>query len=470
MARTHWAVLLLAQSVCLSARAEVQAVSLQNSKLPLNGPASLPNQQHRRVYDLGLCLKSAAANYPKINEARARLRQKRSQLTQAQTAPYSQFSATGAFGPAPTTRGTNVYSPDSDASLSSDMGLFWQVGVEGTIPLWTFGKITSLIDAAEAQVAVGKHDINKEQNAALLQVRTAYYGVQLARDSLALVDEAKQRIDKYLPRLERSVETGDGDDIELLRMKMYRADLDARFAEAQREERKALAGLKFLTGVEGAFDIPDAPLLRSGQRRLPLSRYLEVARLFRPEINMARAGIVARKAQWELERARSYPDLGLGVRVKWARAPQVTDQRNPFLGDDANTLQYGAALGLKWNLDFLPQSAKAEEARAKLEETEATERFALGGVATEVEQAFLDAQAAEQRLEAAAAALHYSKQWLVKVQQAIDIGTMDNQDIVDPSKEYALRRFSQLSAIFDYNTALARLAQASGWRAILSEP
>ncbi len=469
MARTHWAAILLAQVVCFSARAQAQTDSLQNSKLPLSRASSVPSRPQPKVYDLQFCLRSAAANYPKINEARARLRQKRSQLTQAQTAPFSKFSATGALGPAPTTRGTNVYSPDSDASLSSDMGLFWQVGVEGTIPLWTFGKITSLIDAAEAQVVVGKHEVDKEQNAALLQVRTAYYGVQLARDSRALIDEAKQRIDKYLPRLEKSVETGDGDDIELLRMKMYRADLDARFAEAQREERKALVGLKFLTGIEGAFDIPDAPLLRVTARLLPLSRYLEVARLFRPEINMARAGIVARKAQWELERARSYPDLGLGVRVKWARAPQVTDQRNPFVGDEANGMQYGAALGLKWDLDFLPQAAKSDEARAKLEETEATERFALGGVATEVEQAFLDAQAAEQRLEAAAAALHYSKQWLVKVQQAIDIGTMDNQDIVDPSKEYALRRFSELTAIFDYNTAIARLAQASGWRAILNE-
>ncbi|MDX2055863.1 MAG: TolC family protein [Polyangiaceae bacterium] len=473
MVRPLWPFLLSAAMVCVGHTANGEVPALPGTGVGSSASAGvLPTAQPRArvpLYDLTACLKLAAANYPKVNEARARLRQKQSQLSQAEAAPYSNFSSTAGVGLAPTTRGTNIYSPDSDASLSSDLGLGWQVGIEGGVPLWTFGKISGLIEAAQAQVQVGQHEISKERNSALLQVRTAYYGVQLARDSIALVDEAKRRIDKYLPRLEQSVEEGDGDDIDLLKMKMYRADLDTRYAEARREEFKALSGLRFLTGATGLFDIPDDPLSRLPHRLAPLSRYLDAARLFRPEINMARAGKVARAAQWNLERARSYPDVALGLSAKWARAPQVTDQRNPFVSDDANTFRYGFALGMKWNLDFLSQYARIDEAKAKVEEMEATEKFAAGGVAVEVEQAFRDAEAADTRLRSVLIALDYSKQWLVKVQQGIDVGTMDEQDIVDPAKEYALRRFGYISAIFDYNTALSRLAQATGWVAVLDE-
>jgi outer membrane protein TolC len=155
--------------------------------------------------------------------------------------------------------------------------------------------------------------------------------------------------------------------------------------------------------------------------------------------------------------------------AKWARADQVTDQRNPFVEDRANFLQYGAGLVLRWKLDFLPQAARTAQAEADLEEMRAEEQYALGGVGVEVEEAFSEARTSEKRVEALSRAAKYARQWLVKVQQGIDVGTFDDEDIVDPAKEYALKRFAQMSAIFDYNIAVAKLAQATGWDAVVAE-
>ena len=423
----------------------------------------------RRTYTLRRCLQLAERNYPKIHEARARLSQKRAKVLEAQTAPFSNFTASGGLGLAPTVRGTSIYSPNTDVALTRNMALAWQIGIEGAIPLWTFGKITNLWDAAEADVSVGQHAVKKEKNDVKLAVRRAFYGAQLARDSLALMHDATKRIDKYLDRLAKRVEEGEGDEIELLKLRMHRAELDARESEARRQEQVALGGLRFLTGVRGSFDIPDEPLEKVAHTLGPLPRYLSAARLFRPEVNMARAGVLARRAQLRLERARYYPDLGLGVSAKWARAAEVEDQRNPYVRDNANYLSYGAGLVLRWKLDFLPTSARVAHANAQLEEMRATERFALGGVGVEVEQAFAEAQDAARRLDAYARATHYAKQWLVKVQQGIDVGTFEDEDIVDPAKEYAMKRFAQMSATFDYNVAMARLALATGWDAVLPE-
>ncbi len=457
---------LAASLVCVSSIAP-RALA-QDSTEVLNAAAnSMPKAEaavpQSRVLSLRRCLQLAALNYPKVQEARARLAQKQAQLDQSYTAPYSDFTMTGGLGPAPSVRGSAVYSPDTDKALTNTMGVAWQLNVTGAIPLWTFGKITNLWEAANDQVRVGEHEVKKEQNDVKVSVRRAYYGVQLARDALTLLREAGGRIDTYLERLEKKVKDGDGDDIELLKLKMYRAELEARQSEATRQEAIALSGLRFLTGGGPDADVADAPLQQNSHRLGPLAHYLSAARLYRPEVNMARAGVMAREAQARIERAKFFPDLALGLSFGYSAAPLVDDQKNPFVKDNANYLSYGAALVFKYKLDFLPQSARLAQANAQLEEQRATERYALGGVGTEVEQAFREAEDAARRLDAYTRAASYAKQWLVQIQEGIDVGTYDDQDVVDPAKEYATKRFLQMNATFDYNVALAKLAQATGW-------
>lgn len=418
------------------------------------------------VYDLKRCLALAELNYPKVHEARARLAQKRAQRWQARTAPFSDFTITSGLALVPSIRGTAVYSPDSDVPISSDMGLAWQAGIEGVVPLWTFGKITSAWDAADAQVQVGEHEVRKEKNEVRLSVRRAYYGVLLARDALALVEEGLGRVNKYLTRLEQSVAQGEGDEIQLLKLKMYREELLARLSEATKQAAVGLGGLRFLTGVTSGLDLPNQPLQRLAHRLSPLSRYLSAARVYRPEVNMARAGVLAREAQVSMERARLFPDLGLGLSARIANASNITDQRNPFVRDTGHGRSFGLGLVLRYKLDFLPQSARLAQAQAQLEEQRATERYALGGVGLEVEQAFREAEDALRRLEAFSRATGYARRWLIQVQQGIDVGTFDDEEVVDPAREYALKRFAQMSATLEYNMALARLAQATGWEAI----
>ncbi|HEY4103154.1 MAG TPA: TolC family protein, partial [Polyangiaceae bacterium] len=153
------------------ARADATDV-LNAAAASLPTPNSAPTRS--RVLSLKRCLELAALNYPKVQEARAKLDEKRAQLDQAYTSPYSDFTLTGGLGPAPSVHGSAVYTPDTDKALSDHMGLAWQLGVTGAIPLWTFGKITNLWDAADAQVKVGEHEIRKEQNEVKLNVRRAY--------------------------------------------------------------------------------------------------------------------------------------------------------------------------------------------------------------------------------------------------------------------------------------------------------
>ena len=57
----------------------------------------------------------------------------------------------------------------------------------------------------------------------------------------------------------------------------------------------------------------------------------------------------------------------------------------------------------------------------------------------------------------------------MQIQEGIDVGTYEDQDIVDPAREYATKRFLQMNATFDYNVALAKLAQATGWELVTGD-
>ena len=218
-----------------------------------------PKPASASTYSLSRCLALAAKNYPKVHEARAKLAYKRAQRFQAHTQPYSEFNMTAGLALAPTVRGTSVYSPDSDVPIKSDMGLAWQVGLDGVVPLWTFGKITNTWDAADANVKVGENEIKKERNEVLLAVRRAYYGALLAKDALVLVHEAEARIDKYLAPLEKKVEDGDSDEIDLIKLQLQREDLNTRESEAQKQRLYALSGLRWRRVMYSILGISPSP-------------------------------------------------------------------------------------------------------------------------------------------------------------------------------------------------------------------
>ncbi|WP_437514359.1 TolC family protein [Sorangium sp. So ce1099] len=454
-----------AARAALVAAAVSLAVRLAPSPAAAADSGEAPRRQAAIIHDLPRVLALADRNHPHVAAARARLNQVRAQLDEAHYAPFSQFKLTGGVALAPTVRGNNVFSPNTDVSLTSSLGVAWRANLDGVVPLWTFGKITSLWDAAEANVRVNQANVEKERDAVRLDVRKAYFGLQLARDSRSLLMDVRSEMDKALRRLEEQVENDEGDPIELLKLQTFGAELEARGAEVDKYISVALAGLRFYTGVPD-LDIPDVPIRPPKHRLGHVSRYLTAARLYRPELAQARAGLDARTAQVRLARAQLFPDIGLGLQAGVSAAPEVADQLNPFTSDPGNYFHYGAALVLQWKLDLLPQSARIRFAEAQLEEMASTQRFAMGGVATEVETAYAEVVEAQRRLDAYTKAARYGKRWLVMVQQGIDVGTMAEKDLIDPAKAYATNRFNQLNATMDLDMAMSRLAKATGWDAI----
>ncbi|MGO8994880.1 MAG: TolC family protein [Polyangiaceae bacterium] len=425
------------------------------------------------AYTLAECLALADRNFPTLWAARARLSLAHAQLDEAKWVPFWQWSVSSNATILGRVEGTPTYTGTGQEAralngLTNGVEPWWTVDISGAVPLYTFGKITAARETAQANVRLNEWDLEHWRQQARMDVRKAFFGAMAARDGRYILKDVISRLEDAIHDVDDKLRSGKpgAEEVDRIRLEYYRDTVSARSGEPDKGERFAMAALRFYTGVQTAFDIPDEPLKRPDVPFAPLVRYLAAARIFRPEVNMSRAGIQVRKSQVDSARANLFPDIGLGLVASYAIAPTADPQyTNVWANDPFNHFYAGGGLGLRWGLDFLPKVARIHEAESQLEEARATERFALGGVAVEVENAYGTAAEADTRERSWDMAEHKAKQWIVTVQNQIDLGTKQEKDLVEPLRAFVDARVNHVTALMDLNVSLSDLARTSGWDA-----
>jgi outer membrane protein TolC len=421
-----------------------------------------PEASPSKTYGLRQCVALADSNSAQIKQALDRLAQAHAQLDEIKWIPWSQFAVSGGVAVVPTVGGSQTYSPQSTLNLQgNNWGPAWRVQIDGVLPLWTFGKITSSTAAASANVDIVKADVDRWRLLVHHDVRRAYFGVLLAHDARYLLDFAKEKLDTAIKSAEDDANT---DEVDVLRLKTYRAEALARRGEIEKGERTAMAALRFLTGLEAPseFAVPDVPIAPPKKPLVDVLVYLKAAKLHRPELKQLEFGVAARKSQVDYAKARLYPDIGIGLSFGWASSPMIATQTNPFVINPANYLTYSAGVIFRWNLDLLPGAARVRFAEAQLDEVRDFQRYALGGVGVEVETAYAQAHDANIREQSYGEAETFAKRWVATISSAIAVGTREERELVDPLRSYLNDRFAHLQAIMDLDVAVSQLTIATG--------
>jgi outer membrane protein TolC len=415
------------------------------------------------VFDLPELVDSAVQFFPSVEAAQHAIEAAQSKLTEATFSPFFQFNALGTVGIAPEVEGSPILSPDSQFPVQNPWRPVGRIGAEGVVPIYTFGKLTALRDAARAGLRAATYDKERTILQLRYDVRRAYYALQFALDLRQMFAEGRKPLRKAVQHMRERIARGEegANEMERSRIASALGEVDGRASEALRLEEISWVALRTLTGKQH-FRVPDCPLVPINMVVLNADFYVARAIQLRPDLLMLRQAIRARGAQLQGRTAALFPDIGVAASASKSHAPGITDQTNPFVIDDANYASVRAGLIAKWSLDVPGNLARRSQAKAELDQTQAKLREALLGIELEVNTIYQRVLDTQRRERAWYEARREARSWFVGAAAANDLGTVEPRDFVDSARAYFTTRTNHIESIRDFNTTIAELEKVVG--------
>ena len=344
--------------------------------------------------------------------------------------------------------------------------IFTRTDVKLIQPVWDFGKISAGVTAAQEGVEVAKHREAGARADLDLNIRKAYYGLKLARELQSTLEDGSNYVDEAQKKIEEDLAKGTGTAVvgDKLRLRILRAEVDARILEAKKLANLARDGLRALLGPDAPadLDVDDEDFAPVDIKDRPVAYYEDQARYNRPEVRLLEHAVRAKHALADLERRKAYPDLVLIANGTLAYAGGVDDPQNAFMNHYFHSSSIGVAAALRMQLDLGPKIARASRTRAEAVESDYRRTEALGGVLFEVRKAYDELTEARNRTEAVHKGERAGKSWISAVSQSFAVGLAESRDFSDALNAFFQMRARYLQAVFDLNIAASTLARVTG--------
>lgn len=408
----------------------------------------------------------ALAAAPKMDVARSEVAISERDLGTAQAARFlPEFNALSVNGFAQRARGT-VNDPLDSTSVRA-YGPFTQVEVQFVQPLFTWGKISSSIEAAanavEARMAAGE----RTAVGTVEEAKELYFNVLLARTLFGIVEETANGFDDALETARERRDDGDADitELDILYLRVGRAEIKKQLPRLEIGARLALEALRILGGEPRTAPVDVAErFLDPVPATIREIEYYD-AELFEqsPDWKRLQFGLAAQTNQREVAEADYYPSFFLSGTFAYSYAPQRQRQLNPFAWDQFNYLRGpGGVLGVRWPLNFHMTAARVATAQAEVEKLEAQSRRARTGLRLELQQAYDGITQAREALDALEDGRKAGRAILTLAVTNFDIGIGDASEILQALGNYARISSSYYEAVKEYDMALARLTRVTG--------
>jgi len=420
--------------------------------------AAVPDLTALKVLDLKTAGRIALAGNPSVAAARARVRQAREQVVQANAAYWPRLDA--AASASRITLSDNAH----NASLASarlfdptatidDPEEYYNTGLTATWVLFNGFERRFTAMAARSGEKLSRAGRDEIQRLILSATANAFFLAQLARENIAIATADEAFNHRQLSEAEARRRAGTGSLSDELNFKVRVNSARANKIRARQTYKTALFSLTALLGLPAAAFPPGlelAPLSPEVPMDLAVpdtKAQLVQARVHRPDLQQAQFAIQQASAGVKIARARLFPTLALTASLDGERSGDANLEENDF----GNVI----ALNLSYNL-FAggADRAKIKAARAGLVATEKDMENIELNVNSEVMDALTTLQTALAQLT---------------LQRANEALVEQNRDLVE--KEYnagqgSLVRLNEAQrdlVIVRSRLALARISLRQAW-------
>ncbi len=318
--------------------------------------------------------------------------------------------------------------------------------------LWDFGRTPGKYGQAVTQVEISRLQFERARQTVAFSVTVAYFQVLQAKALRVVSQEAVVRAESVVRDAENFLNRGTGIRNDLLRAQTLLAETRLSAIKARTAEGIAVAALNQAIGINVGCptEIVDRP--QEPRFELSLSESLQLASDHREEF-----GVVVRAIRSaNLGSGVAQADFLPRVLVGGVAAHQDSNQLK-----NANLFAGGLSIELAL-FEGGRRLGKLQTAEADVRAAIAQGKEVCDKIAFEVHTAYLLIDDARQRLALARTVFAKAQENLRVVRSLFVHGDATPTEVVDGELALTRAQQDQFTAAYDYQTALARLAYASG--------
>jgi outer membrane protein len=384
-----------------------------------------------------------------IRQARERIRQQEGILLEVRSNGLPNVSA-----------GADYSRTDEELGGGDDQS--WSYDITATQVLFSGGAVRASVRAQKLSVEAAKLELEAVINAALLEVRTRFYTVLVARERIKVQEQSVELLRRQLQDVRNRFEAGTVSNFEVLRAEVALANAQPPLISARNNYRLSIDNLRqslgFVTADES--NVARVPTFVGDLEFVPvtfdLASSLATARERRPDLlrlrvleEAAEEGVVARRAGY-------LPNLGLFGSYQGRKAPGATsfsDNREGFV----------VGLQSSWNIfDGRATAGRVAQARSVLEQTKLSTSETELGVSVEVRRALSSLQEATELAEASKRVVEQAEEAARLAEARFSAGTATQLDVLTSQVDLTTSRLNQIEAYYRYNIAVATVRTAMG--------
>jgi outer membrane protein TolC len=335
----------------------------------------------------------------------------------------------------------------------------WNVELMATQTLYAGGGVESSIRNAKFTRDAAAFDLQTTIDSALLDVRTKFYNVLLAREKIRVEEENVRLYEHQLADTKNQFTTGTVSNFEVLRAKVFLANAQPTLITARNSYRIAIEQLRQSLGTPTAAVFPDVVGdLDVEPASFDPDAALAAAHEHRPELR--RLGRLQDASDQSVKTARSgfYPSVQAFGAYQWEG---FTFANSSYGSENVNGWLFG--LQSTWSIfDGRATDGKVRQAKSQLEQARLATASEELEIDVEVRQAISSLQEAQELLAASKQTIEQAAEALRLADAKFHAGSATQLDVLTSQVSLTQARTDQLTANYNYLVALANVRKAVG--------
>ncbi|MEH2230313.1 MAG: TolC family protein [Nostoc sp.] len=324
--------------------------------------------------------------------------------------------------------------------------------------IYTSGRVQSSIKAAEEQVRFNELAVETQSETIRLNVATDYYNLQQADEQVRIAQAAVLNSEASLRDAESLERAGVGTRFDVLRSQVNLANAQQNLTNARSQQTISRRQLATRISLPQAINISAAdPVQLAGLWNPTLEQSIVLAYQNRPELQQQ----LAQRNISEQQRRQALAELG--PQVSLVASYDLLDQF-----DDNVSVTDGYSFGVRATLNlFDGGAARARAAQSKTNIAIAETQFAeqRNQIRFQVEQAYSTQQSSLENVQTANTALEQAREALRLARLRFQAGVGTQTDVINSENDLTQAEGNRVTAILDYNRALAQLQRSVTLRA-----